>query len=160
LEKNAGLTKSGADSARLQALTEILRRPAVWFFGRELSRWLRMRAATSNQLLGGQLIWTSMGRSLSHIDSVSIFVIIDACLAPVIVLRTRLTKRQFLLSDLNFLATKCRPAMIYNSFGQIFAGPSKHWIKIEGNRKSQKKLDQESKQAKANFAWKLCVGFA
>jgi hypothetical protein len=29
LEKNAGLTKSGADSARLQALTEILRRPAV-----------------------------------------------------------------------------------------------------------------------------------
>ena len=29
LEKNAGLTKSGADSARLQALAEILRRPAL-----------------------------------------------------------------------------------------------------------------------------------
>jgi len=29
MEKNAGLTKSGADSARLQALAEILRRPAL-----------------------------------------------------------------------------------------------------------------------------------
>ena len=29
LEKSAGLTKSGADSARLQALAEILRRPAL-----------------------------------------------------------------------------------------------------------------------------------
>jgi len=29
LEKNAGMTKSAADSARLQALAEILRRPAL-----------------------------------------------------------------------------------------------------------------------------------
>jgi len=29
LEKSAGMTKSGADSARLQALAEILRRPAL-----------------------------------------------------------------------------------------------------------------------------------